>query len=356
MKKILTLIACLCFFSGYAQFIKPNNFYGMIVNRLSADSALFFPTGCGAPTSLSSYNMHKFAFYGDSCNNVLYQWNPKDSSWGKVSGAVDSTAYSSLIQASDSLSVGIKDKKGRQSNIVILAPDGSSTGVSGSYTASNGDTLIGNDIQLGGSLSKFTTINTGAYPLSLNGNGDASSNVLKLFSTDGQPFWSISVNNLALYAKSTNGHAAEFDINPASTNTVVNTISLFRSSQGTAANGMGTSIDYMLQDASGFIQNSNQLITKWSDATHATLTSEFSITGVNNGSTNNILRIGGNGSAQFYGTVQLKNYTVATLPTGVQGMTAYVTDASSPSYLATVVGGGTVITPVFYNGANWVCH
>jgi hypothetical protein len=268
----------------------------------------------------------------------------------------DSTAFSTLIQASDSLSVGIKDKKGRQSNIVILAPDGSSTGVSGSYTASNGDTLIGNDIQLGGSLSKFTTINTGAYPLSLNGNGDASSNVLKLFSTDGQPFWSISVNNLALYAKSTNGHAAEFDINPASTNTVVNTISLFRSSQGTAANGMGTSIDYMLQDASGFIQNSNQLITKWSDATHATLTSEFSITGVNNGSTNNILRIGGNGSAQFYGTVQLKNYTVATLPTGVQGMTAYVTDASSPSYLATVVGGGTVITPVFYNGANWVCH
>lgn len=54
--------------------------------------------------------------------------------------------------------------------------------------------------------------------------------------------------------------------------------------------------------------------------------------------------------------VVLKSYTVATLPTGVVGMTAYVTDASGPTYLATVSGGGAVVTPVFYNGTNWVCH
>jgi len=52
--------------------------------------------------------------------------------------------------------------------------------------------------------------------------------------------------------------------------------------------------------------------------------------------------------------ITLKGYTVATLPAGVVGMTAYVTDALAPTFLATVVGGGSVVTPVFYNGSNWV--
>lgn len=54
-------------------------------------------------------------------------------------------------------------------------------------------------------------------------------------------------------------------------------------------------------------------------------------------------------------TVRLKGYTVATLPTGVQGDMAFVTDALVPVWGATVVGGGAVVTKVFYNGTNWIC-
>lgn len=54
------------------------------------------------------------------------------------------------------------------------------------------------------------------------------------------------------------------------------------------------------------------------------------------------------------GVITLKNYTVATLPTGVQGDTAYVTDATAPTYLGTLTGGGAVTCPVFYNGTNWI--
>lgn len=54
------------------------------------------------------------------------------------------------------------------------------------------------------------------------------------------------------------------------------------------------------------------------------------------------------------GVIRLKGYTVATLPAGTIGDTAYVTDALAPTFLAAVVGGGAVVTPVFYNGANWV--
>lgn len=56
------------------------------------------------------------------------------------------------------------------------------------------------------------------------------------------------------------------------------------------------------------------------------------------------------------GVLRLKNYTVATLPTGTRGDTAYVTDALTPTYLAVAVGGGAVVAPVFYNGTAWVTH
>jgi len=55
-------------------------------------------------------------------------------------------------------------------------------------------------------------------------------------------------------------------------------------------------------------------------------------------------------------TVRLKGYTVSTLPTGVQGDTAYVTDALAPTFLGALVGGGAIVTPVFYNGSAWVAH
>lgn len=59
-------------------------------------------------------------------------------------------------------------------------------------------------------------------------------------------------------------------------------------------------------------------------------------------------------SATFSATVKLAGYTVATLPSGIVGMTAYVTDALAPAFGATLVGGGAVITKAFYNGTNWV--
>ena len=47
-------------------------------------------------------------------------------------------------------------------------------------------------------------------------------------------------------------------------------------------------------------------------------------------------------------------YTVATLPAGVVGAKAYVTNALAPVFGSTVSGGGAVTVPVFYNGSNWI--
>ena len=61
------------------------------------------------------------------------------------------------------------------------------------------------------------------------------------------------------------------------------------------------------------------------------------------------------GNVTLTAPITLKGYTVATLPTGVQGDKAFVTDALGPTYLVAVVAGGAVITEVFYNGTTWVC-
>lgn len=62
----------------------------------------------------------------------------------------------------------------------------------------------------------------------------------------------------------------------------------------------------------------------------------------------------GNTALSMNVPVRLKNYTVATLPAGAQGDVAFVTDALAPAFLTAVVGGGAVVTPVFYDGTNWV--
>jgi len=62
-----------------------------------------------------------------------------------------------------------------------------------------------------------------------------------------------------------------------------------------------------------------------------------------------------NGGLSVTNTLNLASFTVATLPAGVQGDTAYVTNALGPTYGAAVVGGGTVINLVFKNATTWVC-
>jgi hypothetical protein len=60
------------------------------------------------------------------------------------------------------------------------------------------------------------------------------------------------------------------------------------------------------------------------------------------------------GKLDVAGTIKTLGYTVATLPTGVVGAKAYVTNALAPTFGATVVAGGAVTIPVFFNGTNWI--
>ena len=53
-------------------------------------------------------------------------------------------------------------------------------------------------------------------------------------------------------------------------------------------------------------------------------------------------------------------FTVATLPTAAQGATAgdsaFVTDATAPTYNGALTGGGAIKVPVYFNGTAWTSH
>lgn len=54
---------------------------------------------------------------------------------------------------------------------------------------------------------------------------------------------------------------------------------------------------------------------------------------------------------------RLRVYTVATLPTaGTRGRIACVSDATTPTFLGALTGGGAVSVPVFDNGSAWVAY
>jgi len=77
---------------------------------------------------------------------------------------------------------------------------------------------------------------------------------------------------------------------------------------------------------------------------------------VNGGGYTDVMKLYNNGRLQLTNSITLKSYTVATLPTGNTGDMAYVTDATSPTYLGALTGGGSVVCPVFFNGSIWVSH
>lgn len=216
-------------------------------------------------------------------------------------------------------------------------------------TASNGLTEVGDDIKLGGTLTELTSINTGSlYDLSIRGTksngygllivdntGDGrgitstavNAPAIEAFSVNGIGVIGASVNDVGLLGSSTNNAACQLDTTPDSTNSVVSLLRLFRSSTGLAQNGIGASINILNKTTQGGGYQTNTIISKWTDVTHASRTSEFSITGVNNAITDTLLSISGAG--------------IFTLPLGLQD---YANDAAEAT-------GGIPINGLYRNGS-----
>ena len=195
-------------------------------------------------------------------------------------------------------------------------------------TADNGVTAASGNVKWGGTLTANTTINTGGYTTTFTGsnagntlsvtNTNAGSGTVVIagnaagtnaavggvstngtagsFSATGSGAGVVgtSVDNYGGYFRSTNQPGLYAEQNPSSTNTVVSVIQMWRNTSGTAADGIGGSLDFVTETSSSYA-TSNQLISKWTTANNAALVSALEIKGINAGSSNTLATFAGSG-------------------------------------------------------------
>jgi hypothetical protein len=217
-------------------------------------------------------------------------------------------------------------------------------GGSDSTTASNGLTLVGKDVRLGGSTNTFTTVNTtggivqfsssavGSPTIAISNSSSSVNSQAIQVSTGAEQGINIgTTTGTALTIQTSGGMPILASNSSSTTNTVLPLIQLNRTTTGTAANGIGQSIDFQ-NATTGSTRLSNQIISKWTNATDASRTSEFSIVGIGSAATNTLLTLSGSGAAR------LNKYGVGTF-TGTPTFALNV-DASGNVIEGTVGGGG----------------
>lgn len=108
-----------------------------------------------------------------------------------------------------------------------------------------------------------------------------------------------SANGLVMSA--VDGFVFSGAVNPTSTNTVVPTFQLSRRTSGTAAAGIGQSIDFYTEDGSGFNTASGRITNSFTDVTNGATVSKM-LFGVNSaGAVTTRLEIAGNGALKASG-------------------------------------------------------
>ncbi len=215
----------------------------------------------------------------------------------------------------------------------ILTLLGSTTTI----TADNGLRISsGSNVQLGGltapgeALLQNTYINADTFGLFITGTTTPSTGILNVSQTGAGNFQAIvatsiggsaikgtSTSNSGVLGVSTSGFGGSFQSTsssglevlsaaltttvatitgtPSSTNSLKTILTLTRNTSGSAANGIGGSLDFFTE-ASSSTALSNRISSKWSDSVFATRFSELEIYGVNLGVTTKILGIKGNGT------------------------------------------------------------
>lgn len=160
-------------------------------------------------------------------------------------------------------------------------------------TANNGLTAVSGNVQLGGTLVANTTITNSTFLLQVSGTGTS---VLQASSTTGNAVTgAASSSGIGVVATSVSGLAGKFTVAPSSTSTVVNALQIVRETSGTAADGMGGYLSFMLESSTGANQVSGNIGSIWTTAANASRTSKMVFETVNNGTTIGAMELAGNG-------------------------------------------------------------
>jgi hypothetical protein len=174
------------------------------------------------------------------------------------------------------------------------------------------------------------------------------------FSSTGLAVWGIATGSATgVQGNAVSGVPLVGTATPASTNTVVTTLQLERDTSGTAANGIGQQILFRNRTTGFLPEIANRIISKWTNATSATRTSQYILTGLNSAVEADLHTVEGSGQHKFnkYGIgtftgVTTHNLGVTSTGDVVENPVAYLSaidsnDQTAASATATPMRFGT---------------
>lgn len=274
----------------------------------------------------------------------------------------------------------IQMQDGNQASGRVLTSDANGVGTwqppASTSTLYTGDgTLAGNrTISTGGFTTDWTGSNDNETSFSVVNTGTTSANAISGTasgtssigvsgtstsyigvlgtSTSNNGIQGQSTSGIGVVGTSSTGAALRGQINPSSTNTIDNVVTLLRtSSSGGLANDGGSAIQFELETATnGTSQIAGSLAYKWTDATNATRTSQFEVYAVNSATTSRKLALAGTGQLTLdgYTTNAFSGTPVNTLQTTSTGVVIQGPLVASGTWTATLTAVSNVDgTPTF---------
>lgn len=373
------------------------------INFLTPNTSSFYAVSGGVPSVTSGTDNTAFGYQALSAVTSAF----KNTAFGSQALKVNTGYYNTAVGwGAASANVTGWDTTAIGRGALAMSTVGGNTAV-GSLSL-NSNTTGGTNTAVGYSSLRFTTtgidnvgVGDSALYTNTTGQGNVAVGASSMFSnttgtinaalgsnslkSNTTGFWNIAIGTNSLLNSTGNRNTA-LGVNSGWTNiTGSNNTFLGQGADSSASNLtnataigygaiVGASNSLILGGTGSYAVNVGIGVTSPSAKTHILGTSEqlrlaydvsnyisFLVTSVgkltisSTGTNGDIaLTPSGTGAILLSARIRLKGYTVATLPTGTQGDTAYVTDALTPTFLTTVVGGGASVSPVFYNGSAWV--
>jgi hypothetical protein len=240
---------------------------GLVKTRAQSEIGITGITASNGLTANTSTNVKLGGTLTDATTTINAGTNRFVGTSTFTDGGVNSAFTFNNTLATGSLTVGVLGTS--------VSTNASSAGVAGT-SSSSGVGVIGT-----------STSGAGVY-------GSSSSGIAGNFrSTSGTGVTGFSNNSIG----------GDMSIFHSSTNTTREVLRITRNSSGTGATGLGGYISYLLETDVNTGKEANQLLSKWTDATDATRTSQFEIWGVNSAVLARKLAIAGSGkiTADTYG-------------------------------------------------------
>lgn len=202
--------------------------------------------------------------------------------------------------------------------------------------ANNSDTIV--------SINNTGTTGLGLYvagtALGISTTSSSGTGLVSFGSTRGATITGDTDEGLLVKSNAVRG--ARIQTVPATTNTVVEVLQLERGVNGSpGASGIGEYVSFLNKTSDNSSSESNTIISKFTDATTATRTSQFIITGVSSASSNNILTIDGDGSITTIGkrTIGVTTSSAGTLTLG--NSESYIFNGTTTTWTLPAVSGTT---------------